>query len=1202
MQRENARRACLLLVLVLAGNAFGLVTRYIGPSRSSPNFTDVTSACNWLNNNATTDAYLFLIDAGSYAGACSLYAVQSSTTTFAPTVPGSVVQVTATNALCTFLGKGTNNVKLDSLRISNSSNLVGATAVCVQSGTGWRFLGDSITMTGVGQSCHGVMIQTAGNAYDSVVNCKVSVGAGVHPSYGIFVNGSAALSNCNAILGSSVYVASQESVGVFLDSTNYSVVRNCVVSGAAGVRSGIGLKTASGNWIQGDTITGLIKNGIYLMAGGASLGDTIVGCWVLNTGATSGIRLNSGSGHLIANNVIRGWGAAVTFGAAIHLTATTNSFIYYNTAVGRTTGTSACVQLATASTGNTFKNNVFRCGFLGSYCYYLSAASNEPVYASNNDLYSMNHDSVAYVAGATVLFKRLSEWALESGLPDAGGSILSEPALLPDSLHLQGFSPCANAGTAISGIATDIEGDVRPIGSQVDIGADELRLLTAFGLSTPRNDSLNAPTTIDLYWNASANAGAYDIFWGTTSGQQDSIATVAVPTLTFNKPGLANAQDYYWYVRARNANGSVNSTAAPWHFQTVVAAPQAFTLDKPRNDSLNAPTMIDLSWNASTNAVVYDIFLGTTSVDQDSIATVAAPALTFNKPGLANDQDYYWYVRARNISGSVNSVLWHFRTIVAAPQAFTLATPKNDSLGAPTTVSLNWNTSTGAAVYDIFLGTSSGHQDSIATVTALTQTFTESGLSGSQDYYWYIRARNVAGSVNSTAAPWHFRTAVIAAAWNKAADVLPGGKNKNVKDGGCLTYAEGAHDSNYVYALKGNNTFEFYRYTIAGNLWDAKESIPAIGRTLKKKGVKKGGALATVRKKLTDDPPDWQTTLYATKGNNTLDFWQYDPAPGVWTQKADVPTGSKNVREGTGMAHVKIHFPGPGADTNYVYLLKGSGTYEFYRYNTEANSWETMANAPGGNSTKPYKNGSSITYDNNDTIWCLKGSYNELFAYSISGKDWVTKDTLPKRSPPGTKKTKVKDGSQIAYAGRVVYALKGGNTNEFWMYRCDEHTWYTATELTVGSKKVKGGGALVYAGSSKSLYALRGNNTREFWSYGPIASFGFGSGTGNRFKDEAQSQFAARSSQFALRIAPNPFTPSLNPSISYSLPVAGNISLKLYDVTGQLVSTLASGYHPAGSYSSQLTANSSRQRLAAGIYMLRLDSEGNTTTQKLIIE
>jgi hypothetical protein len=40
--------------------------------------------------------------------------------------------------------------------------------------------------------------------------------------------------------------------------------------------------------------------------------------------------------------------------------------------------------------------------------------------------------------------------------------------------------------------------------------------------------------------------------------------------------------------------------------------------------------------------------------------------------------------------------------------------------------------------------------------------------------------------------------------------------------------------------------------------------------------------------------------------------------------------------------------------------------------------------------------------------------------------------------------------------------------------------------------------------------------------------------------------------------------------VSYSVPQSGNVSLKLYGVTGKLAITLASGYHAAGNYAYRL--------------------------------
>ena len=297
-----------------------------------------------------------------------------------------------------------------------------------------------------------------------------------------------------------------------------------------------------------------------------------------------------------------------------------------------------------------------------------------------------------------------------------------------------------------------------------------------------------------------------------------------------------------------------------------------------------------------------------------------------------------------------------------------------------------------------------------------------------------------------------------------------------------------------------------------------------------------------------------------------------------------------------GSAAVKI------GNDNYVYLLRGSGTYDFYRYNTATDAWDTsLPTAPGGVSTKPYKNGSSITYDGNDTIYCLKGSYNEFAAYSISGRNWATKDPLPLVGGSGTRKKKVKDGSGTAYAGKTVYALKGGNTNEFWTYRCDSHRWTTTAELTPGSKRVKGGGALVAALDVNALYAFRGNNTREFWQYGPVSADGLQLLADGQSKN-IQGNSSLITHRFSLSVTPNPSTSSLSPSISYSLPVAGTSASSCTMSRAKLVNTLASGYHPAGSYSSQLSANGSQHKLAMGIYVLNLEAGGRALTRKLILE
>jgi len=75
---------------------------------------------------------------------------------------------------------------------------------------------------------------------------------------------------------------------------------------------------------------------------------------------------------------------------------------------------------------------------------------------------------------------------------------------------------------------------------------------------------------------------------------------------------------------------------------------------------------------------------------------------------------------------------------------------------------------------------------------------------------------------------------------------------------------------------------------------------------------------------------------------------------------------------------------------------------------------------------------------------------------------------------------------------------------------------------------------------------------------------------------------------------PNPFNPSL--TIPYGLTEDGNMSLKVYNLRGELVEVLLSTYALKGTYSMKW----SPQNLSAGIYLVRLESGKRTNLQKVV--
>lgn len=76
---------------------------------------------------------------------------------------------------------------------------------------------------------------------------------------------------------------------------------------------------------------------------------------------------------------------------------------------------------------------------------------------------------------------------------------------------------------------------------------------------------------------------------------------------------------------------------------------------------------------------------------------------------------------------------------------------------------------------------------------------------------------------------------------------------------------------------------------------------------------------------------------------------------------------------------------------------------------------------------------------------------------------------------------------------------------------------------------------------------------------------------------------------------PNPFNPVTK--IKYALPLAGNVSIKIYDVLGKEVITLVNEYKKEGVYMVDFNAGN----LASGIYFYKLESNGFVDTKKMIL-
>ncbi len=78
---------------------------------------------------------------------------------------------------------------------------------------------------------------------------------------------------------------------------------------------------------------------------------------------------------------------------------------------------------------------------------------------------------------------------------------------------------------------------------------------------------------------------------------------------------------------------------------------------------------------------------------------------------------------------------------------------------------------------------------------------------------------------------------------------------------------------------------------------------------------------------------------------------------------------------------------------------------------------------------------------------------------------------------------------------------------------------------------------------------------------------------------------------------PNPFNPTT--TISWQIPVAGQVSLKIYDVLGKEVVALVDEFREAGAYCNQLSV--SNGQLTSGIYIYKLTVGKFSESKKLVI-
>jgi hypothetical protein len=124
-------------------------------------------------------------------------------------------------------------------------------------------------------------------------------------------------------------------------------------------------------------------------------------------------------------------------------------------------------------------------------------------------------------------------------------------------------------------------------------------------------------------------------------------------------------------------------------------------------------------------------------------------------------------ISGTNFYGAVNTSQKKQSTNISAvmspPAASTLVSPLNGATGVFRSLTFTWNSSAGAATYELQISTENTFTTGVVYDKSgiITTSQQVTGLSASTQYYWRVGATNGAGTTWSTSWPWNFTTGYV---------------------------------------------------------------------------------------------------------------------------------------------------------------------------------------------------------------------------------------------------------------------------------------------------------------------------------------------------------------------------------------------------------------------------------------------------------
>jgi len=170
------------------------------------------------------------------------------------------------------------------------------------------------------------------------------------------------------------------------------------------------------------------------------------------------------------------------------------------------------------------------------------------------------------------------------------------------------------------------------------------------------------------------------------------------------------------------------------------------------NTTLSAPSgltatvtagQVSLDWSAVTSASSYTVYWGNaTGISSSSTAITSVSTDNYTHSSLDNGSIYYYKVAAVASDNTIGSLSSEVNAATPLPAADNLS-----ASGANNTITLTWNTVSGATSYTLYWDNVSGIDSSDTAITSITNdNYTHSNMDNGSTYYYKVAAVNSSGT------------------------------------------------------------------------------------------------------------------------------------------------------------------------------------------------------------------------------------------------------------------------------------------------------------------------------------------------------------------------------------------------------------------------------------------------------------------------